>query len=164
MPARRSCGPEPAGAVGRLIVDLMNSPTPPYEQVRREVVEQVRAGELKPGDKLPAIRVCAGDLGLAPGTVARAYKLLEEAQIIVTKRGAGTTVAPDAVAASERAAATTQRESGGTADPAVVALLAGPVAEARGQGHSDVAIMASLRAALAGENGTASGASDASPA
>ncbi|APX34162.1 GntR family transcriptional regulator [Brachybacterium sp. P6-10-X1] len=142
----------------------MNSPTPPYEQVRREVVEQVRSGELRPGDKLPAIRVHAADLGLSAGTVARAYKLLEEAQVIVTKRGAGTTIAPDAVAASERSAATTQREHGGTADPAVVALLAGPVAEARGQGHSDLAIMASLRAALAGQNGAASAASGASPA
>ena len=57
---------------------LMPSPQPPYEQVRREIVEQVRSGELRPGDRLPAIRAHAADLGLAAGTVARAYKLLEE--------------------------------------------------------------------------------------
>ncbi|MGP9843064.1 GntR family transcriptional regulator [Brachybacterium sp. 107] len=136
--------------MSNIVVD-MNNPTPPYEQVRREIVEQVRSGELTPGDKLPAIRVLAGDLGLAPGTVARAYKLLEEAQIIVTRRGAGTTVAPGAVAASERSAATTGRESGGVADPDLVALFAGPVADARAKGHGDVEIMASVRAALAGQ-------------
>src|SRR5699024_8526035 len=42
----------------------------------REIIEQVRTGELTPGDKLPAIRTHAADLGLAAGTVARAYKLL----------------------------------------------------------------------------------------
>src|SRR5699024_3937661 len=84
-PASRDLLVSDGGRGGRLIVDPMNSPTPPYEQVRREVVERVRACELKPGDKLPAIRVHAGDLGLAPGTVARAYKFLEEAQIIVTR-------------------------------------------------------------------------------
>ncbi|MBP2381753.1 GntR family transcriptional regulator [Brachybacterium sacelli] len=127
----------------------MSTPTPPYEQVRREVVEQIRSGELAPGDKLPAIRVYAADLGLAPGTVARAYKLLEEAEIIVTRRGAGTTVAPGAVAASERSAATTEREAGATADPTLVALLAGPVGEARTRGHGEVEIMAAVRQALA---------------
>ncbi|MGO2361051.1 MAG: GntR family transcriptional regulator, partial [Brachybacterium tyrofermentans] len=60
------------GGPGTHIVDPMNTPTPPYEQVRREIVEQVRSGEIAPGDKLPAIRVLAGDLGLAAGTVARA--------------------------------------------------------------------------------------------
>ena len=94
-----------------IVVD-MNNPTPPYEQVRREIVEQVRSGELTPGDRLPAIRVLAGDLGLAPGTVARAYKLLEEAQIIITRRGAGTTIAPGAAREARReAAAATWRSS-----------------------------------------------------
>lgn len=135
-----------------IVVD-MNTPTPPYEQVRREIVEQVRAGELVPGDRLPAIRVYAGDLGLAPGTVARAYKLLEESQIIVTRRGAGTTVAPGAVAASEVSAAATGRESGGTGDPDLAALFVDPIAAARAKGRSDVEIMASVREALAGRTG-----------
>ncbi|MGO2361050.1 MAG: GntR family transcriptional regulator, partial [Brachybacterium tyrofermentans] len=78
-------------------------------------------------------------------------KLLEEAQILVTRRGAGTTVAPGAVAASERSAAATDRESGGVADPDLVALFSGPVADARAKGHGDVEIMASVRAALAGQ-------------
>lgn len=134
-----------------IVVD-MNNPTPPYEQVRREIVEQIRTGELRPGDRLPAIRVLAGDLGLAPGTVARAYKALEEAQMIVTRRGAGTTIAPGAQALARRSAATTLRESGGEVDPALIPLFAGPVAEARARGARDVEILAAVRATLAGES------------
>lgn len=135
--------------MSHIVVD-MNNPTPPYEQVRREIIEQVRSGELRPGDKLPAIRVLAGDLGLAPGTVARAYKLLEEAQIVQTRRGAGTTVAPGAAMEARRLAATDQRESGGPVDADLVALFAGPIATARERGARDVEILASVRAVLAG--------------
>ena len=131
---------------------LMPSPQPPYEQVRREIVEQVRSGELRPGDRLPAIRAHAADLGLAAGTVARAYKLLEEAQIIVTRRGAGTTIAPGAVAQARRAAEPVQREDGGPVDAALLSLFAGPVAEARTRGARDVEILATVRAVLAGES------------
>lgn len=140
--------------MSHIVVD-MNNPTPPYEQVRREIVEQVRSGELKPGDRLPAIRVLAGDLGLAPGTVARAYKLLEEAQIIITRRGAGTTIAPGAAMEAQRQAATAQREGGGPVDAALVQLFASPIAEARARGVRDVEILAAVRAALAGGAGDA---------
>lgn len=131
----------------------MPSPQPPYEQVRREIVEQVRTGELVPGDRLPAIRAYAADLGLAAGTVARAYKLLEEARIIVTRRGAGTTIAPGAQQMARRDAESTQRESGGPVDAALISLFAGPVATARARGTRDVEILATVRAVLAGENG-----------
>lgn len=76
----------------RLSVDP-GDPTPPYEQVRRQVADLVGAGVLRPGDRLPALRQLAGDLGLAVGTVARAYAELEEAGLLVSRRGAGTRVA-----------------------------------------------------------------------
>ena len=129
----------------------MPSAQPPYEQVRREIIEQVRSGELRSGDKLPAIRVLAEDLGLAPGTVARAYKLLEEGRIVVTRRGAGTTVAPDAAREARRAAAAAERESGGPVDAGLTSLFAGPVAAARARGAREVEILAAVRAVLAGE-------------
>ena len=140
--------------MSHIVVD-MNNPTPPYEQVRREIVEQVRSGELTPGDRLPAIRVLAGDLGLAPGTVARAYKLLEEAQIIITRRGAGTTIAPGAAMEARREAAAAQRQGGGPVDEVLVQLFASPIVEARARGARDVEILAAVRAALAGETGNA---------
>lgn len=68
-------------------------PAPPYEQVRRGLVDRIAAGTLLPGDRLPAIRALAQELGLSAGTVARAYKELEEAGLLTTRRGAGTRIA-----------------------------------------------------------------------
>lgn len=75
------------------LVDL-SDPTPPYEQLRRAILAQIASGSLRPGDRLPSIRALARDLGLAAGTVARAVKELEQAGTLVTRRGAGTRVAP----------------------------------------------------------------------
>ncbi|MEE1651506.1 GntR family transcriptional regulator [Brachybacterium sp. J144] len=131
-----------------IVVD-MNNPTPPYEQVRREIVEQIRTGELQPGDRLPAIRVLAGDLGLAPGTVARAFKALEEAQMIITRRGAGTTVAAGAEIEARRQLGALRLPAAGAADPTLVELLTAPLEEARARGADEPAILAAVRAVLA---------------
>lgn len=67
-------------------------PVPPYEQVRRQLHDLVIAGALAHDTRLPSVRQLAGDLGLAVGTVARAYKELEREGLLVTRRGAGTRV------------------------------------------------------------------------
>ena len=58
---------------------------PVYEQIREQVVRMVLAGTIEPGTRLPTIRQLANDLHLAKGTVAKAYALLEEAQILETR-------------------------------------------------------------------------------
>ena len=68
-------------------------PTPPYEQLRRQLTDLVAAGVLRPGDRLPPLRQLAVDLGLAVGTVARTYRELELAGLVVSRRGGGTRVA-----------------------------------------------------------------------
>ena len=68
-------------------------PTPPYEQLRRQLADLVAAGVLRPGDRLPPLRQLAVDLGLAVGTVARTYRELELAGLVVSRRGGGTRVA-----------------------------------------------------------------------
>lgn len=85
----------------RVVVDP-GDPTPPYEQVRRQLLDLVTAGVLRSGDRLPPLRQLAGDLGLAVGTVARAYSELETAGVLVSRRGAGTRVAADVPVAPER--------------------------------------------------------------
>ena len=75
-----------------LEVDLASS-VPVFEQIRLQVVAHVAAGRLTPGDHLPTIRALATDLGVAAGTVARAYRELEAAGVVTTRRRAGTTVA-----------------------------------------------------------------------
>lgn len=67
--------------------------TPPYEQLRVQVIEGVRTGALAPGDKLPTVRRLAEDLGLAPNTVARAYRELEADEVIETRGRLGSFIA-----------------------------------------------------------------------
>ena len=67
-------------------------PTPPYEQVRAQIAAAIAAGDVPTGTRIPPVRQLAGDLGVAAGTVARAYKELEAAGLVATARRAGTTV------------------------------------------------------------------------
>ncbi|MGW0708630.1 GntR family transcriptional regulator [Streptomyces sp. NPDC002643] len=69
------------------------SQVPPYEQIRAQLGALIVTGRLIEGDRLPTVRQLAADLGLAPGTVARAYRELEAAELIRTRRGAGSRVA-----------------------------------------------------------------------
>jgi GntR family transcriptional regulator len=79
-------------------VDVLD-PTPPYEQLRRQLADLVGSGVLAPGDRLPPVRQLAADLGLATGTVARTYRELEAAGYVRSRRGGGTRVAPSPPAA-----------------------------------------------------------------
>lgn len=67
-------------------------PTPPFEQIRRQFAHRIDAGDLAPGQRLPTVRQLAADLGVAPGTVSRAFKELESAEYVETRRAAGTRV------------------------------------------------------------------------
>lgn len=66
------------------------SQVPPFEQIRAQLAALIVTGRLTEGERLPTVRQLASDLGLAPGTVARAYRELETAELIRTRRGAGT--------------------------------------------------------------------------
>lgn len=68
-------------------------PTPAYEQLRRQIASAIIAGMIPAGTRLPTVRQLAGDLGLAPGTVMRAYAELETTGLIISRRGAGTIAA-----------------------------------------------------------------------
>ena len=66
------------------------SGTPIYTQIVEQVKQQVISGELTPGDQLPTVRALALELRVNFNTVARAYRLLDEAGIISTQQGRGT--------------------------------------------------------------------------
>lgn len=107
------------------------SPLPPYEQLRQQVTALVASGVLAAGTRLPAIRQLAGDLGIAGGTVARAYRELEADGIVVARGRHGTVVADGAAAparaglldAARRYAAEVQR-LGGDVEEALAAVRA----------------------------------------
>lgn len=71
---------------------------PPFEQIRTQLQDLIRSGTLPAGHRLPSIRQLAGDLRIAPGTVARAYAELESTGLLQTSRTQGTRVSPDQVA------------------------------------------------------------------
>ena len=81
-----------------------DDPTPPYEQLRRQLSAVIQSGTLAPQTRLPTVRQLAADLGVAAGTVMRAYAALEGDGLVVTRRGGGTAVsdAPPALADGER--------------------------------------------------------------
>lgn len=69
------------------------SPVPPYEQLRAQIAALAGGGSLPVGSRLPTVRGLADDLGLAPGTVARAYRELEREGWVETRGRHGTFVA-----------------------------------------------------------------------
>ncbi len=74
---------------------------PPYEQIRTQIAAQVADGRVPPGTKLPTVRALAATLGIAPNTVARAYRELEHSGVVTTRGRNGTVVNGDG---SDRAA------------------------------------------------------------
>ena len=69
------------------------SAVPPFEQVRLRILELVRSEELVAGTKIPTVRKLAADLGIAPNTVARTYRELEQLGVIETRGRLGSFVA-----------------------------------------------------------------------
>ena len=64
--------------------------TPIYFQLVRQIKHLIATGRLIPGDELPAVRVLAQQLVINPNTVVRAYRELETAGLVVSRRGSGT--------------------------------------------------------------------------
>lgn len=72
-----------------LQIDL-RSDLPIYLQLSEQIKQQIADGTLKPGDQLPTVRALAGELRVNFNTVARSYRMLDEAGMISTQQGRGT--------------------------------------------------------------------------
>ena len=55
---------------------------PIYEQLYSGIARLISTGELKPEEKLPAVREVAKQFGINPNTVQKAYAQLEQAGLI----------------------------------------------------------------------------------
>ncbi len=76
-----------------MFTDLdFRSHIPIYVQLVERVKHLVASGTLQPGDQLPTVRQLAAELRVNFNTVARAYRLLDEAGVISTQQGRGTYV------------------------------------------------------------------------
>ena len=66
------------------------SHVPIYVQLVERIKHLIASGVLQPGSQLPTVRQLAAELRVNFNTVARAYRLLDEAGIISTQQGRGT--------------------------------------------------------------------------
>ncbi|HKT96168.1 MAG TPA: histidine utilization repressor [Paraburkholderia sp.] len=67
---------------------------PPYEQIKRYVVERIEDGTWKPGDAIPSETVLVKEFGVARMTVSRALRELMAERVLTRIQGSGTYVAP----------------------------------------------------------------------
>lgn len=112
------------------------SAVPAYEQIRAQVADLVLGGHLTEGDRLPPVRQLAADLGLAVATVARAYRELESAGMVRSRRGAGTRI-------------TLPAHPGPAIDHQLAQTAHAYVTTARRMGAGDEQLLAAVRLALA---------------
>jgi DNA-binding transcriptional regulator YhcF (GntR family) len=66
-----------------------NNSDPIYLQIVNQIKYMAASGRLSPGEQLPPVRKLAEQLVVNPNTVARAYRELETAGLLTTRRGAG---------------------------------------------------------------------------
>jgi DNA-binding transcriptional regulator YhcF (GntR family) len=98
----------------------LSGSAPPTEQIRDQIRGLIASGRLAADERLPSVRQLAKDLGVAPGTVAKAYKALEAEAYLTARTGGGTRVSRSATtiprpvleAARQLAATSTQAGTG----------------------------------------------------
>ena len=69
---------------------------PIYAQIIDSIKEQITAGILNTGDRLPSVRELASDLAINPNTIQRSYRTLEAEGWIVSVPGKGCFVSANA--------------------------------------------------------------------
>jgi GntR family transcriptional regulator len=75
------------------VVIANSSPDPIYEQISKQIKNQIISNELSEGDPLPSIRKLAMELQISVITTKRAYENLEKEGFIDTVAGKGCYVA-----------------------------------------------------------------------
>lgn len=75
---------------------------PIYQQIVNQINYLIASNQLAPNEELPPIRALAEQLIINPNTVARAYRELEVAGVVVKRGTAGTYVSDSACPLSRR--------------------------------------------------------------
>ena len=115
--------------------------TPLFIQIKYFIIHAISSGRFPPDDPLPSVRQFAKRGDVAPATVQRAYRELEQEGIIVGELGRGYFVAGPPVIAPDGGPERRNRLS---------SILFGPILEARALGLTDADILAVIRRLLGG--------------
>jgi GntR family transcriptional regulator len=79
-----------------LHIDIdFRSGIPITDQIVEQIYDGIVLGELRTGEQLPTVRDLARQLKVNFNTVARAYRILDQAGVINTQHGRGTYILPD---------------------------------------------------------------------
>lgn len=111
-------------------ITLTETGAPLVDQIQDQIRGLITTGILPAGQRLPSVRQLAGDLGVAPGTVAKAYKSLEAEGVLVSRIGSGTRVGahasatPRDVLAAARALSAASKRDGVDLDETIRVLRA----------------------------------------
>lgn len=75
---------------GELVQTRFTGKQDVYLEIAEQYKQYIKLGVIKTGEKLPSVRALAGELGVNPNTVARAYSTLEEEGFVraLPKKGA----------------------------------------------------------------------------
>ena len=68
---------------------------PITDQIVEQLYDRIVLGELRTGEQLPTVRDLARQLKVNFNTVARAYRILDQAGVINTQHGRGTYILPE---------------------------------------------------------------------
>jgi GntR family transcriptional regulator len=67
-----------------------------FEQVAMQIKFAIAAGTVRANEMIPSVRDLARQLAINPNTVVRAYRILQDEEILLTRRGVGLVVAEHA--------------------------------------------------------------------
>ena len=88
-----------------MILLNFRSSRPIYLQIADSLRQQISAGVLRPGERLPSVRELAAELSINPNTIQRSYRELEGAGWTVSIPGKGNFVceSPESAAGEKQA-------------------------------------------------------------
>ena len=69
-----------------------SQPQPIFEQVAQQIKFAIAAGTVRQNEMIPSVRDLSRQLAINPNTVVRAYRLLQDEEILVPRRGIGLVV------------------------------------------------------------------------
>lgn len=96
---RKTSGRGPAAprrAAGRGPAALRNAQAPRYEQLKRQILDRIAAGEWRDGRRLPSEHELVQQYGMSRMTVHRALRELSAQGVVTRRKGIGTFALPPA--------------------------------------------------------------------
>lgn len=67
-------------------------PSPAYQQIAEQLRQQMKSGQIKPGERLPSIAQMREKHGISRPTMDKVYSILEQESLVIRQPGSGTYV------------------------------------------------------------------------